>query len=40
MGYQLLSDYQDGVYPSQEKAIGDGEANDQRDENFLISSIA
>lgn len=28
--YQLLSDYQNGVYTSQEQAIADGEANDQR----------
>lgn len=30
MEYQLLSDYQNGVYTSQEKAVADGEANDQR----------
>lgn len=28
--YQLLSDYQNGVYTSQELAIADGEASDQR----------
>lgn len=28
--YQLLSDYQEGVYTSQEKAVADAEANDQR----------
>lgn len=28
--YQLLSDYQNGVYTSPEQAIADGEANDQR----------
>lgn len=28
--YELLSDYQNGVYTSQEKAIADGEASDQR----------
>lgn len=28
--YQLLSDYQNGVYTSQEQAIADGEANDLR----------
>jgi hypothetical protein len=35
MEYQLLSDYQNGVYTSQEKAIADGETNDQRQQ--LIS---
>ena len=28
--YQLLSDYQNGVYTSQEQAVVDGEASDQR----------
>lgn len=28
--YQLLSDYQNGVYTSQEMAVADGEASDQR----------
>ena len=28
--YQLLSDYQDGIYTSQELAVADGEASDQR----------
>jgi len=28
--YQLLSDFQEGVYTSQEKAVADGEASDQR----------
>ena len=28
--YELLSDYQNGVYTSQEQAIADGEASDQR----------
>jgi len=28
--YQLLSDYQNGVYTSQELAVADGEASDQR----------
>ena len=28
--YELLSDYQNGVYTSQEKAVADGEASDQR----------
>ncbi|MFC3150032.1 DUF4328 domain-containing protein [Litoribrevibacter euphylliae] len=28
--YQLLSDYQNGVYTSQEQAVADGEASDQR----------
>ena len=30
MEYQLLTDYQNGIYTSQEKAIADGEANDKR----------
>jgi len=30
MEYQLLSDYQSGVYTSNEKAVSDGETNDQR----------
>ena len=28
--YQLLSDYRNGAYTSQENAIADGEASDQR----------
>jgi len=30
MEYQLLSDYSNGVYTSQEQAVADGEANDAR----------
>lgn len=35
--YQLLSDYQNGVYTSQEQAIADGEASDKRQN--LIANI-
>lgn len=34
--YQLLSDYQNGVYSSQEKAIADGEASDQRQQIIAL----
>lgn len=38
MEYQLLSDYQNSVYTSQEKAVADGEASDQR--KMLIGLIS
>ena len=34
--YELLSDYQEGVYTSQEKAVADGEASDQRQQVVAI----
>ena len=34
--YQLLSDYQNGVYTSQELAVADGEASDQRQQIVAI----
>ena len=37
--YQLLSDYQNGVYTSQEKAVADGEANDQRQQLIAIAYL-
>lgn len=37
--YQLLSDYQDGVYTSQELAIADGEASDQRQQIVAIVNM-
>ena len=39
MEYQLLSDYQNGVYTSQEKAIADGETNDQRQQLISLAYI-
>ncbi len=30
MEYQLLTDYENGIYTSQEQAVADGEANDRR----------
>jgi len=47
MEYQLLSDYQNGVYTSQEQAVADGEASDKRQQiisifflvTFVISGI-
>jgi hypothetical protein len=36
---QLLSDYQNGVYTSQEKAIADGETNDQRQQLISLAYI-
>ena len=38
--YQLLSDYQNGVYTSQEQAIADGEANDQRQQMVALVYVA
>jgi hypothetical protein len=38
--YQLLSDYQSGVYTSQEKAVADGEASDQRQQVVGIMYLA
>ncbi len=34
--YQLLTDYQEGVYTSQEKAVADGDASDQRQQVVAI----
>ncbi|MEW5251671.1 DUF4328 domain-containing protein [Microbulbifer discodermiae] len=34
--YQLLSDYQNGVYISQEEAVADGEASDQRQQVIAL----
>ncbi len=39
MEYQLLFDYQNGVYTSQEKAVADDEANDQRQQLIAIASL-
>jgi len=47
MEYDLLSDYQNGVYTSQELAVADGEASDSRQQiigiiyliNFIISGF-
>lgn len=38
--YQLLSDYQNGVYTSREQAIADGEANDQRQQMVALVYLA
>ncbi|MGV6806985.1 MAG: DUF4328 domain-containing protein [bacterium] len=38
--YQLLSDYQNGVYTSQEKAVADGEASDQRQQMVGLIYLA
>jgi len=38
--YQLLSDYQNGVYTSQELAIADGEASDQRQQIVALIYLA
>jgi len=38
--YQLLSDYQNGVYTSQELAVADGEASDQRQGSVALAYIA
>ncbi|WP_431688811.1 DUF4328 domain-containing protein [Hahella sp. NBU794] len=38
--YQLLSDYQNEVYSSQEQAIADGEANDQRQNIISLIYLA
>ena len=38
--YQLLSDYQNGVYTSQEQAVADGEASDQRQQVVAIVYLA
>ncbi len=38
--YQLLSDYKNGVYTSQEKAVADGEASDQRQQLVAIADFA
>ena len=37
--YELLSDYQNGVYISQEKAVADGEENAKREEIIGIVSL-
>ncbi len=39
MEYQLLFDYQNGVYTSQEKAVADDEANDQQQQLIAIAYI-
>ncbi|MDG9929665.1 MULTISPECIES: DUF4328 domain-containing protein [unclassified Pseudomonas] len=36
MEYQLLQDYENGVYASQEQAVADGEANDRRQQVIAI----
>ena len=38
--YQLLSDYQNGVYTSQDKAVADGEASDQRQQEVALIYLA
>ncbi len=38
--YQLLSDYQNSVYTSQEKAVADGEASDQRQQMVGLIYLA
>jgi hypothetical protein len=38
--YQLLSDYQNGVYTSQELAVADGEASDQRQQMVALVYLA
>lgn len=38
--YQLLSDYQEGVYTSEEQAVADGEASDQRQQIVGILYLA
>jgi hypothetical protein len=38
--YQLLSDYQNGVYTSQELAVADGEASDQRQRVIGLTYLA
>ncbi len=38
--YQLLSDYQNGVYTSQEQAVADGEASDQRQQIVALIYLA
>lgn len=40
MEYQLLTDYENGVYNSQEQAIADGEANDARQGIIGIAYLA
>lgn len=40
MEYQLLSDYQNGVYTSQDLAVADGEANDKRQRIIAIIYFA
>ncbi|MDR7122963.1 DUF4328 domain-containing protein [Rheinheimera soli] len=37
--HQLLADYQNGVYTSQEQAVADGEANDQRQRLIAIIDL-
>ncbi len=45
--YQLLIDYETGIYPTQAQAVADGEANDKRQEIigriylivFIISGV-
>ncbi len=36
MEYQLLQDYENGVYSSQEQAVADGEANDRRQQVIAV----
>lgn len=38
--YQLLADYQNGVYTSQEQAVADGEASDQRQQIVALIYLA
>ena len=40
MEYQLLTDFQNGVYFSQEMAVADAETNDQRQQIIAISYMA
>ena len=37
--YQLLSDYQNGVYASQEQAVADGETNDRRQQILGVAYL-
>lgn len=39
MEYQLLQDYENGVYSSQEQAVADGEANDRRQQVIALLYI-
>lgn len=36
MEYQLLQNYENGVYSSQEQAVADGEANDRRQQVIAV----
>ena len=40
MEYQLLTDYENGIYASQEEAVADGEANDRRQGIIGIAYLA